>query len=73
MNTTSTISGKYLSLPLVAEMFGRSENAIRQMIWRRQLPYRKVAGRIVFLRAEIEKLIEEAPGVRPEQIEKAGS
>jgi hypothetical protein len=60
---------KFISLLVVAEMLGRSENAVRQMVWRRQLPFRKVKGRIVFVREEIEKLIENSPGVRLEEIE----
>jgi hypothetical protein len=64
---------KYITLFGVAEMLGRSEGAVRQMVWRKQLPHRKVAGRIVFLREEIEKLIEDAPGVRPEELEKVSA
>ena len=47
-----------------AEFLGRSPGAIRNLVMRRAIPYRKVAGRLVFLKDEIEKWIENAPGVR---------
>jgi predicted DNA-binding transcriptional regulator AlpA len=64
---------RYITSADVAQMLGRSEPAVRQMVWRRQLPFRKVAGRIVFVRSEIEKMIEDAPGVRPEELEKVSA
>jgi len=58
----------FLSVADVAQMLGRSEGAVRQMVWRKQLPHRKVQGRVVFVRSEIETLIERSPGVRLEEI-----
>jgi len=46
-----------------------SERAVRMRVARRQIPFRKVKGRLVFLRREIERWIETAPGLRPDDIE----
>lgn len=55
----------------VAEIAGgRSKAALRQMVWRKQIPHRKIGGKVVFFRDEIEKWIEDAPGVRPEDLQK---
>src|SRR5437867_10757121 len=62
----------FLGVREVAQMLGRSEGAVRQMVWRRQLPHRKVQGRVVFVRHEIETLIEKSPGVRLDEILPAG-
>jgi predicted DNA-binding transcriptional regulator AlpA len=53
----------------IGELIGRSPPAIRNLVLRRAIPYRKVAGRLIFLREEILKWIEDAPGVRPEDLE----
>jgi hypothetical protein len=37
--------------------------AVRNKVMRRQIPFRKVAGRIVFIANEIVTWIEKAPGV----------
>ena len=42
----------------------RSPGAIRNLVLRRRIPYRKLAGRLVFLYDEIVEWIEKAPGVR---------
>lgn len=53
----------------VGELIGRSPAAIRNLVLRRAIPYRKVAGRLVFLRDEIKIWIEGAPGVRLEDLD----
>ena len=70
MNKDASFS--YLGVPEVAHILGRSEGAVRQMVWRKQLPHRKVQGRVVFVRHEIETLIEKSPGVRLDEILPAG-
>src|SRR5262245_13865157 len=62
----------FLSVADVAKMLGRSQGAIRQMVWRKQLPHRKVQGRVVFVRSEIEALIMNSPGVRLDEVLQAG-
>jgi len=53
-----------LTTARMAEKFGRSEHAIRQMAARGQLPFRKLGRRLIFLESEIASLIERLPGKR---------
>lgn len=48
----------------VADYLGRSPGAIRNLVMRRVIPYRKLAGRLIFLKAEIEVWIRSSPGLR---------
>jgi len=52
----------------VAEYLGRSPKAVRNLVNRERIPFRKVAGRLLFLRREIDRMIDEAPGIRPEDL-----
>lgn len=52
-----------------ADFLERSPGAIRNLVMRRKIPFRKVGGRLMFIRAEIEDWIENAPGLKPEEIE----
>ena len=58
-----------------AAMLGRSENAVRRMVERRQIPYRKAGRRVMFLESELQALIDALPGLSLEDLqerEKAG-
>ena len=46
-----------------AAMLGRSENAVRRMVERRQIPYRKSGRRVLFLESELRAFIEALPGL----------
>lgn len=59
---------KYLTTNELTEMMGWTPGAIRNKVMRRQIPYRKVAGRLVFILSEIEKWIDESDGVKPENM-----
>ncbi len=37
--------------------------AIRNMVLRRQIPYRKVGGKLLFIKREIMEMVERAPGM----------
>lgn len=37
--------------------------AIRNMVLRRQIPYRKIGGKLLFLKREIMEMVERAPGM----------
>jgi len=50
------------------EFLKRSPAAIRNLVLRRRIPYRKLAGRLIFLRNEIEEWIHEAPGLTFEDL-----
>ena len=60
--------GIYLNTKECGEFIGRSGGAVRNLVLRRKIPFRKPGGRLVFLRPELEKWIEDAPGVRPDEI-----
>ena len=46
----------------------RSPGAVRNLVLRRAIPFRKCAGRLYFLRSELETWIREAPGVKLEDL-----
>lgn len=52
----------------VAEVLKRSPGAVRNLVLRRKIPYRKVGGRLVFLPDEIAQWIKYSPGTTIEQI-----
>jgi hypothetical protein len=47
---------------LEANWHERSKGAIRNLVLRRAIPYRKPAGRLIFLKEEIDEWIKIAPG-----------
>ena len=47
-----------------ADLIKRSPGAVRNLVMRRAIPFRKAGGRLVFLRSEIVNWIEQSPGVR---------
>jgi len=61
---------KYLNAGECGFLIGRSAAAVRNLVLRRAIPYRKPAGRLIFLRDEIEHWVEDAEGLRPEEINK---
>jgi hypothetical protein len=63
-------SNKFLNTDQVSDYIGRSPGAIRNLVMRRKIPFRKVAGRLVFFKDEIDKWINESPGVTYEDIRK---
>jgi len=48
---------------VAAEFFDSKEGFVRARAARGQLPHRKLGGRLVFLRAEIEAFLAALPGV----------
>ena len=59
---------RLLDVPETAAMLGRSENAVRRMVERRQIPYRKSGRRLLFLESELKALIEALPGLSLEDL-----
>ncbi len=57
------ISGEILDVTAVAELLGVPEGMIRARVARQQLPFRRWAGRIIFIRAEVMQYLEELDGV----------
>ena len=46
-----------------AEILGITQKALRARVARQAVPYRKLGGRVMFVRAELERFIEALPGV----------
>ncbi len=59
---------RLLDVPETAAMLGRSENAVRRMVERRQIPYRKSGRRVLFLESELQAFIEALPGLSLEDV-----
>jgi len=51
-----------------AKFLKRSPGAIRNLVLRRAIPFRKPGGRLMFLKSEIELWIEKSPGIRLEDL-----
>ena len=62
-------SKKRMGTEEAAAFLGRSPGAVRNLVMRRAIPYRKVAGRLVFLRHELIEWIEGSPGLRPDELD----
>lgn len=59
---------RLLGILETAALLGRTENAIRRMVERRQIPYRKSNRRIFFLESELREYIERLPGLSLEDL-----
>jgi len=57
-----------LDINQLSEYIHRSKGAIRNLVLRRAIPYRKPAGRLIFLKEEIDKWINVAPGKTLDEI-----
>jgi hypothetical protein len=62
----SIIEKKFLTTNECAVFIGRTPGAVRNLVLAGKIPYRKPAGRLMFLRTEVESWIENAPGKRLE-------
>ena len=62
--------GKYLTVFELSEYIKRSAGAIRKLVLRRQIPYRKVRGRLLFDQGEIDRWIQMSEGISLEEIER---
>lgn len=60
--------GQYMNVDELASYIKRSKGAIRNLILRRAIPYRKPAGRLIFLKEEIDQWVQMAPGKSLEEI-----
>ena len=62
------IESTFLSYADVAKLLRRSEASVRQMTHRRQIPFRRIGRRVVFIHSEILQMVDSAPGIRLEEI-----
>jgi len=63
------LTGNMGSRP-VAILLRCSPKAVRRMVERGQLPFRKLGRRVIFLREELETFLEALPGLRPSDVRK---
>ena len=56
-----------LSLKEYAERMGISEKAARQQVARRQIPFKKLGGRVVIPLAELSRFLQSLPGTSVEE------
>ena len=63
---------EFLTTTECGDLIGRSAPAIRNLVMRRKIPFRKPGGRLIFLRSEVEKWIEGSPGINLEEIQNDG-
>jgi len=57
-----------LDIHKAARICGRTPKAMRNLVARQRIPYRKVAGRVQFIRAELEEWLAGSPGVTLEEL-----
>ncbi len=53
----------------LAKYLKRTPSSIRNLVMRRQIPFRKAGGRLIFFQEEIDKWLREAPGITLEEID----
>lgn len=59
---------QYLTIDELSSYMRRSKGAIRNLVLRRAIPYRKPAGRLIFLKEEIDQWVQMAPRKSLEEI-----
>ncbi len=63
----STAAPQALNVVEAAHLVGMTPKAIRQRIARRTLPFRKLGGRIIFFKNELEEFMRDLPGCSVEE------
>jgi len=61
-------SPMYFDTKGLASYINRSEGAIRNLVMRRAIPFRKPGGRLIFLRDEVDRWIAMSEGLTIEEI-----
>jgi hypothetical protein len=61
------LSGEVMDVATAAAWLGVKDKCVRARVARRQLPYRRWGGRVVFLKAELLAYLGRLPGVTLEQ------
>jgi len=68
MLITSFEGIEYLSLPELQGYIRRTPGAIRNLVLRKAIPFRKPGGRLLFIREEIDEWVKRSAGVSFQQI-----
>lgn len=67
------LDGEVMDVASLATYRGKSEKAIRGKVARRQRPFRKQGGRVIFIKAEIDEFHRRLPGVGVEELKNVAS
>jgi excisionase family DNA binding protein len=59
---------EYFTVKEASQYLKRSPGAIRNLVLRRKIPFRKPSGRLIFDKNEIDKWVKESPGISFEEI-----
>lgn len=57
------VAQRYLDVAACAVYLGRSQDAVRHMVKRGQIPHRKWHGRVIFDREELDRCFHRQPGI----------
>jgi excisionase family DNA binding protein len=69
MNTDcSKLTERYLTVNQLSNYLNRSSGAVRNLVLRRAIPYRKAGGRLIFDKEEIDAWIKNSQGVSLEEL-----
>ncbi len=66
----SISNGEYLNTQQLSEYIKRSAAAVRNLVLRRKIPFKKVGGRLLFIRKEIDGWIQMSEGVSLDDLER---
>ncbi len=64
---TKQFTGELLDVRGAAQVFGCTERSIRARVARRVIPFRRLGGRVVFLRSELMAFIAGLDGCDPDE------
>jgi hypothetical protein len=64
---TERLKNIFFNVDELQHYIKRSKGAIRNLVLRKAIPYRKPAGRLLFLKEEIDQWIQIAPGMSLEK------
>lgn len=53
----------YFNTKQLSEYIGRTPKAVRDMTFRKMIPYRKAGGRLIFVKGEVDQWIEAGDGL----------
>lgn len=68
MQADGKLCKPYLTVDGVSDYINRSPGAIRNLVLRRAIPFRKPAGRLLFDRDEIDRWVKNSEGISLEEI-----
>jgi predicted DNA-binding transcriptional regulator AlpA len=68
MEADGKTADRYLNVNQISNYLNRSPGAIRNLVLRRAIPFRKPVGRLLFDRLEIDEWIKKSEGIGLEQL-----